>query len=644
MTHARGTHERRPPSNSALREHDARPPSPLRGYREGTPPRDGKCPNTPVVVRNRVRSSAYFDSVALMLVQREVRALAGVREAGAVMGTDANKELLRDAGLLTPDGAAAQADDLILAVDAQDGEAADGALDRAEALLTRRRESGGAHEGYRPKTIASAARMLNGANLALISVPGRFAAGVAGEALDAALHVMVFSDNVPLEAEVALKRRAASQGRLLMGPDCGTAIIGGAALGFANHLRRGSIGVVGAAGTGIQEVTSLIHRGGAGISQAIGTGGRDLKPDVGGATALAGLAALGADPLTEVIVLLSKPPSAEVASRLLGAARAGGKPVVVNFIGASVEPGERLFPAQTLEDTAELAVQLAIGSPPHWARRDALPGQEAMRLAPGQRYIRGLYSGGTLCYEALVQLEPFVGPVHSNTPLEPAQMLPSAHRSIAHTVVDLGSDEFTVGRLHPMLDPDVRLQRLLREAEDPEVAVILLDVVLGYGAHPNPAGALVPVIREARGRARDTGRWLSVVASVCGTEQDPQGYDDQVAQLIEAGALIQSSNAQAVRLAGLIAQAAGAGAGRTGGGAHRPESIVAPPIDSAAPMAPPSTEIIRLLAGPVRVVNVGLGLFVDSLRAQGVDVISVDWQPPAGGKQHLIDLLDRLGA
>lgn len=579
-----------------------------------------------------------------MLVQREVRAFPGVREAGAVMGTEANKELLRDAGLLSSEGEAARADDLILAVDAVDSGTADDALVRAEELLTRRREPAGTPQGYRPKTVASAARMLSGANLALISVPGRFAAGVAAEALDAGLHVMLFSDNVPLEAEVALKRRAAAAGRLVMGPDCGTAIIAGAALGFANRIRRGTIGVVGAAGTGIQEVTSLIHRGGAGISQAVGTGGRDLRREVGGATALAGLDALGADPLTEAIVLISKPPSAEVASRLLAAARRTGKPVVVNFIGTSVESGKRLFPAQTLEDTAELAVQVTSGSPPQWPRRDALPGQEALRLAPGQRYVRGLYSGGTLCYEALMLLEPFVGPLYSNTPLDRAQMLPSAHRSIAHTVVDMGSDEFTIGRLHPMLDPDLRLQRLLREAEDPEVAVILLDVVLGYGAHANPAGALAPVIRQARSRSRDAGRWLSVVASVCGTDDDPQSYDDQVAQLIEAGALVQSSNAQAARLAGLIAQGAGAAAGGVAK-AHSPEPIRAATGPGAPePMPAVSMEIIRLMAGPVKVVNVGLGLFEESLRAQGVDAISVDWQPPAGGKQHLIDILDRLGA
>lgn len=588
-----------------------------------------------MVVRSRIKPSAYFDSVTLMLVQREVRALPGVREAGAVMGTEANKELLRDAGLLAPEAAQARPDDLVLCVEAVDAETAEAALARAEGLLVRRRTST-TGEAYRPKTVASAARALPGANLALISVPGRFAAGVAREALAAGLHVMLFSDNVPLQAEVELKREAASRGLLLMGPDCGTAILGGAALGFANHVRRGAIGIVGAAGTGIQEVSSLIHRGGAGISHAIGTGGRDLSEAVGGTTALWGLAALAADPITEVIVLISKPPASEVAATLLAAARGISKPVVVNFVGASVASEGRLFGAQTLEDAAEIAVRLATGSPPSWPRRHALPAQEAMRLARGQRYIRGLYSGGTLCYEALVLLERHVGPVYSTTPLDRTAMLPAATRSQEHTVIDMGSDEFTQGRLHPMLDPELRQQRMAREADDPAVAVILLDIVLGHGAHADPAGQFAPVIRAARERARAAGRWLSVVASVCGTDADPQVYEAQVAALAEAGALVPSSNAEAARLAGLIAEAAGSR------GRAREMRPMRPGIREVA--LPDAAPIVGALANPPKVVNVGLELFADSLRAQGVEVIAVDWQPPAGGKQRLIEMLDRLGA
>jgi len=588
-----------------------------------------------VIVRSLIKPSAYFDSVTLMLAQREVRQLPGVEEAGAVMGTEANKELLNDAGLLTPEGKAARPDDLILAVRAADDAAASAALAQAEALLVQRRETtaGGA---YRPKTVASAARMLPGANLALISVPGRFAAGVARDALSAGLHVMLFSDNVPLEAEIELKRQAAELGRLLMGPDCGTAILGGAGLGFANRVRRGNIGIVGAAGTGIQEVASLAHRGGAGVSHAIGTGGRDLKHDVGGPTALRGLAALAADPATSVIVLISKPPAPDVASALLGAVQRTGKPLVVCYVGATVPTGGSIHSAQTLEEAAAKGVTLATGAPPRWRQWEALPAQEAGRLSPSQKFIRGLYSGGTLCYEALVLLQRYVGPVYSNTPLDPAYALESAMRSRGHTVIDMGSDEFTVGRLHPMLDPELRHQRLLREAEDPEVAAVLLDVVLGYGAHPDPAGELAPVIRRARARAREAGRWLPVVASVCGTDEDPQNYEAQVAALIDAGAMVQASNAQAVRLAGLIAEAAGSK------GSPRPPVQISLP-SQASPLPDPS-QILPLLAAPPRVVNVGLELFAESLGVQGIEVISVDWQPPAGGKQKYIEMLDKLDA
>src|SRR2546425_4514852 len=454
-----------------------------------------------MVIRSVVKPSAYFDSVTLMLLQRDVRQLPGVEEAGAVMGTDANKELLRDAGLLTSEAQAARPDDLILAVRAGSGEVASAALRTAETLLVQRRETA-ATGTYRPKTVASAVRMLPGANLALISVPGRFAAGVARDALAAGLHVMLFSDNVPLEAEIELKQTATARGLLMMGPDCGTAIIGGTGLGFANRVRRGTIGIVGAAGTGIQEGASLVHRGGERISHAIGTGGRDVSRAVGGLTALQGLTALAADPGTEVVVLISKPPASEVAGRLLGAARHLRKPVVINFVGASVANDGPLHGAHTLEEAASQAVTLVTGAPPHWPEWEALPAQEAGRLAPTQKFMRGLYSGGTLCYEALILLQRYVGPVYSNTPLDPDYALESATRSRAHTVIDMGSDEFTVGRLHPMLDPELRHRRLLRAAGEAHTAVILLAVVVGHRARPAPARGPAPGVPPARPRAR----------------------------------------------------------------------------------------------------------------------------------------------
>jgi FdrA protein len=323
---------------------------------------------------------------------------------------------------------------------------------------------------------------------------------------------MIFSDNVPLDAEIELKRRASSQGLLVMGPDCGTAMIGGVALGFGNRVRRGPIGIVAAAGTGIQEVTSLIHRYGAGISHAIGTGARDLSASVGGSTTVLGLAALAEDSGTAVIVLISKPPAPEVAARVLGMAAGLTKPVVVHIIGAEVAAAGGLHIVGTLDEAARVAVGLTSGAVPEEPGETVL--EDDVGFAATQKHIRGLYSGGTLCYEALVLLEGYVGTVHSNTPLDPAFALASPMRSVGHTVIDMGSDEFTVGRLHPMLDLELRIQRLIREAEDPEVAILLLDVVLGFGAHHDPVGVLAPSIRQAREHARAPGS--AVAGDRCG--------------------------------------------------------------------------------------------------------------------------------
>ncbi len=584
-------------------------------------------------IHGEIYRSTYYDSVALMLAQREARDQPGVEDVGVVMATDANKEILRAGGLEFPGLAGARADDLAIVARAASEAEAQAAAAFAIQVLTRRRVST-AGDAYRPKTVASAARALPEATIALISVPGRFAHSVAREALDAGLHVLLFSDNVPIEHEIALKARSREQGLLMMGPDCGTAIIGGAALGFANRVRAGRIGLVGAAGTGLQEVASLIHRLGGGITHAIGTGGRDLSSAVGGITMLAGLRALELDPGTDVIVLVSKPPAPEVAGQILAAAAACSKPVVAAFVGANVEPAGQVQGAATLEEAARRAVQLACGTEAALPPMLSLSEQEAGRLSTDQRYLRGLYSGGTLCYEALVLLRPHLGAIYSNSPADPSEALEPVTRSREHTVIDMGGDEFTQGRLHPMLDPTLRLARLRQEAADPETAVVLLDVVLGYAAHPDPAGALAPVIREVREQASRQGRRLIVAGSVCGTDDDPQGAGAQRAVLVEAGVLVEESNARAVHLARLIA---------TRQGTHEVRSMRKVVAAAAATTAWPEVgRVSALLGARPAVINVGLELFAESLQAQGVPVVSVDWQPPAGGKQHLLDLLDKL--
>lgn len=562
-----------------------------------------------------IRRGAYYDSVVLMQLQRALAALPDVLEAGVVMGTDANKEILAQSGLVAPEVQAAGADDLVIVIKGTTAEAAHNALLQVNALLTQRRAAEVDAE-YRPKTLESASQLLPAARWVLVSVPGRYAAGVAQDALQLGKNVFLYSDNVKLEDEVALKKQAAAQGLLVMGPDCGTAIVNGMGLGFANRVRRGQIGVVGASGTGLQLVTARIHQLGGGITHALGTGGRDLSEAVGAITARQALALLQRDSETHTIVLISKPPAPQVADELLRQARASSKPVVVNFIGyqaASAQQGNLHF-APTLDATAALAVELAQQADGSgWAASQ--PRQGASQNA--QRYLRGLFSGGTLAYEALLLLQEYLPVVYSNAPLDKRFKLEKATVSREHTIVDLGEDEFTVGRLHPMLDNELRIKRLHQEAEDPETAIILLDVVLGDGAHPDPASELAPAIEQARATARAAGRELPVVAVVVGTDADPQGFDQQVEQLRAAGAQVELSNEQAVRRVGQQLQ-----------GCSTPGTLL--PVDLA------------VLQTPLAALNVGLESFTASLTNQGAPVIHVDWKPPAGGNERLAGILARM--
>lgn len=505
-------------------------------------------------VKTLIKPSEYHDSVSLMVVARELARLPGVEDAAVVMATEANKGILRDAGLLTAEAEAATPNDLVIAVG---GEAGSLSLALAEAnklLQKKAAEAEGAD--YRPKTLRSAVKSTPSANVAVISVAGRYAADEAWQALHKGLHVLLFSDNVSLADEIALKRYASQNGLLLMGPGAGTAILNGVALGFANVLPAGPVGIVSAAGTGLQEVSTLLAKKGVGITQGIGTGGRDLHEEVGGLMMLAGLKALQDDPATEVIVLISKPPAAVVAQTILAQVAMSKKPSVVCFLGAKTLPTSGIA-AHTLEEAAYLAVGLVQtgkpSSPPAAAQPDPRADRLAKLLLPEQRYLRGLFSGGTLCYEAqVIWGETLPQPVFSNAPLDPANQLPDSNHSQGHCAVDLGEEEFTVGRLHPMIDNDLRIRRLLQEARDPQVGVIMLDVVIGYGAHPDPASELAAAVRKGRSSAAEDRRELVFVASVTGTEDDPQGLTRQVQTLEEAGVLICDSNAAAARLCAKI--------------------------------------------------------------------------------------------
>jgi succinyl-CoA synthetase alpha subunit len=500
----------------------------------------------------RVMPNLYRDSIVLMQLSATLAKLPGVTQASALMGSPGNLALLREAKLY--DGTlAAGLNDLLIVIAGTTDEQVAAAMEAARQALEERPAAGAQRTlaGEMPaRSLAMAVAREPRANLALVSTPGEYAAAEAEKALRLGLHVMLFSDNIPLADEIALKRLARERGLIVMGPDCGTAIINGVPLAFANVVRRGDIGCVAASGTGLQQVTCLIDRLGAGISQAIGTGGRDLSAEVGGISMLEGIAALAGDADTKVIVLISKPPSPKVSAAVLEAASRTGKPTVVNFLGADPRAIEapNLHPATTLEDAAHAAVALRSGQQSAPRERGQQPRPAVPKLGNGRRFVRGLYSGGTFCYEASLLLTQALGKVQSNAPVDPRDHLDDVWVARGHTVIDLGDDVFTRGRPHPMIDHRLRNDRLVREAADPEVGVILFDVVLGYGSHPDPAEEMAAALNEARTKAPD----LVLVGFLCGTEQDPQGLARQEARLRAAGVVLADCNAAAVRLTASI--------------------------------------------------------------------------------------------
>ena len=522
-----------------------------------------------MVVQTLIKPGEYRDSVALMLLARELTALPGVADVSVVMGTPANKAVLAQAGLLNDAANAATPNDLLIAVQAKDDATAHAALDKAQQLLAQKAASTASGGAARPRTIRSAIRATPGANLAIVSVAGQYAAAQAWDALRAGLHVLLFSDHVTLADEIALKEYARDHGLLLMGPGAGTALISGVGLGFANAVPRGNIGIVAAAGTGLQEVSTLIAKAGEGITQGIGTGGRDVSEQVGGIMMLEGLHALQADPETRVIVVVSKLPAASVTEKILVQVKQSEKPTVLALMSSELRIANSELPgaipnsqfAIDLREAAAFAVALARGNSVDGARKKLAVEDRALavkaralrrKLNTRQRYARGLYSGGTLCEETMRIWQATLGAVWSNAPLDPKFKLPDSNRSKRHTVVDLGEEEFTIGRPHPMIDNTVRVKRILYEARDPSVAVIALDVVIGYGAHPDPASELGAAIADAKTIAHKRGRELIVVASVTGTESDSQGLSRQTDALKNAGAIVLNSNAAVGKLVSAI--------------------------------------------------------------------------------------------
>jgi len=515
------------------------------------------------VTRVLAHRDRYRDSLVLLSATAAMSEVPGVTWAAAVMAAAPATASLLDAGVPAAELTGLSANDLVLAVRADADAAAAAALQAgSDSALTAGAPDAGEGEAGTgeassapPRTIREAVRIEPGANVAIVSVPGPYAALEAHHALGAGMHVLLFSDNVPPAEEVELKRRAAELGLLVMGPGAGTAILAGTGLGFANAIRRGPVGVVAAAGTGAQEVSTLLDRWGVGVSHVIGVGGRDLSAQVGGVMAGSAIRCLAADPATRVLLLVSKPPSAQVARAVL--AESAGRPAAAALIGLAADADgmpagmpEGLRLAATLEQGAVAAARLAGHHPPPLAEGLAARVEQACsRLAPGRRLVRGYFCGGTLCYEAQVILRGLIGPVYSNEPVDPAHGLPALPGS--HVCLDLGAEEYTKGRPHPMIDPTARRDQLLDLAADPaagDVAAVLLDVVLGYGSHPDPAGVLAAACAGLM-----AGGGPQVVAYVLGAAGDPQGYAAQCRVLAEAGCIVPQTAARAAHAAAAIA-------------------------------------------------------------------------------------------
>lgn len=537
-----------------------------------------------------VKVGIYYDSITLLKLQKQLTNFPGVQNAAVVMATEVNKMILQQAQLWIASLEKTGAEDLVISLCADNEAIAQKAL--ATAWDTLRQNQASSEDVERPKNITSAIKILPEANLALISVPGKFAASQARQALEQNLHVMLFSDNVSIEEELQLKQFALDKGLLVMGPDCGTAIINGVGLGFANAVRRGHIGIVGASGTGIQEVTCLIHSLGAGISHAIGTGGRDLSRDIGAITMLQGLSALENDPQTQVIVLISKPPHPEVINKVITAANQAKKPIVICFLGANnseVAKSVRnsILLTNTLDQVAKVAVlalqkvQAGIIPTSQHVGTEASPGTspDSHEIKPtlaansffveswdsqkwkqviqseratrnqNQKYLRGLYSGGTLAYEAIFLLKPKLTHLYSNLSKDSEHRLQDPGKSYQHSIIDLGEDEYTVGRPHPMIDNNFRIQRLLQEGNDPETAVLLFDLVLGYGSQNDPLSVFIPALQQIIHNMKAQNRHIALVTHICGTQEDPQNLIAIAQGFEHIGVHCTLSNAVAAKLA-----------------------------------------------------------------------------------------------
>ena len=576
------------------------------------------------MLKTIINKNTYQDSVVLMLLTNEISALEGVNRVSIMMGTPANKDIFINSGFDTPELEEATANDMVIVIDAESEEVVENALEHIDEFLKSQAESTDEKTDRVIRNWEGALMELPDANLAVISVPGAYAASVANRALDEDLNVFIFSDNVDIEDEVRLKKKAKEKGLLCMGPDSGTGIINGIPIAFTNNIRTGKIGIVGASGTGIQEVTTIIDRLGGGVSNAIGTGGRDLSEEVGGITMLSAIATLAEDDDTDVITIISKPPAERVRNNVMNYLRSLDKPVVTIFLGEKPKHHEEnLYQAYTLEEAAKLSVQLMRNEDIKAFRTESRFGAEEVE----GKIIKGYYSGGTLAEEAAMLIKDALG-LDKEREEEKGFML----KYNGFEIIDLGDDQYTQGRPHPMIDPAIRAEYLERAQEElPDV--ILFDIVLGYGAHDNMAAALAPSIKKLKEEAKRQGKELYFVTSLCGTDKDPQGYDKQKEILEGLGVIVCETNNQAVEKSlALVGKTLKYYEKKV-----RPKEKVTEKIKVKV-----SNSMKGLITRSPKIINIGLKSFAETLDSFPCEVVQYDWRPVAGGDVEMMKILDFL--
>ncbi|MGE7689870.1 acyl-CoA synthetase FdrA [Lysinibacillus sp. NPDC097214] len=572
-----------------------------------------------------IKENTYKDSIVLMLLSNKLSAIDGVNKVSIMMGTPANKDIFKSSGLGTDELEKAKPNDIVIVVDTDQEEKVDEVKEEVEIALKGESDSQNTSKDQEAHNWKRAMELANNPNLALISIPGQYAAMEAENALNEGLHVFMFSDNVSKEDEVKLKQKAHEKGLLVMGPDCGTALIHGVPLAFTNNVNEGDIGIVGASGTGIQEVTTIIDRYGKGVMNALGTGGRDLSTEVGAITMLDSIKALNQDPKVKVITVISKPPAEEVQRKVLNLLRNIDKPIVTLFLGDKPSyQEENIYHAYTLEEAAVVAVQLSNGDKPNFEPTTAE--HVNVLLKESQVGIKGYYSGGTLASEAAM----LVRDAFKDT-LTEEQNDSYVLKTKNHEIIDLGDDVYTKGKPHPMIDPEKRIEMLEKSVNDPETAVIMIDNVIGNGGHEDMASELAPTIKRILDSARQDSRQLAVLATVVGTAQDIQGYEKQIEILKESGAIICKTNDQMVRTAIQL----------VGGTVEQP-IVDVQKFDYTEENLAVDEKIMSFINMKPSVINIGLKSFTEAVQNSGSECVQFNWRPIAGGDEKLMKVLQFL--